>query len=552
MRISQILLLFGLIFISGALSKLRAQEKGQLSGDFTLNSNFFLRDTTIFLGQIPPQYDKQLSSAEAWLYLDYRISGFDFTVRFDAFQNSGLINPQEAYTEQGLGFWSISKNFGDLEITGGSFYDQIGNGVLMRAYEDRNLGLDNAIQGARVKYYLDDRFTFMAFTGRQKRRFDYFNQIIKGGYLEGYFPLDSAGLVSLYSGVGALNRTLDDETVQDELIPNINLQPLETRFTPSYNVYAFNQYNTFTFDKIHINTEIAYKTEEAILNQTGNQLINSDGLFLQTAVSYAQPGLGASVQYRYSDNFVIRTDPTFNNTGNPTQGLITILTPINRQNVKRLPARYNPAAFFFGESGFQAEITWSPAKATTLTFNYSDVMEDGSSSRLYREYFAKGEQRLNRAWKLGAGAQRLLYNQLLYEFQVADEATNSEIVETWTPFIEADWRFKPRQSLHFEAQYLHTEQDQGSFAWGLLEYSLAPQWTFAVGDMINVEPLINGTERQEVDIIHYYTASASYTKKQTRLMASFVKQPQGVNCTGGVCRVEPAFSGLRLQMSTNF
>jgi hypothetical protein len=40
--------------------------------------------------------------------------------------------------------------------------------------------------------------------------------------------------------------------------------------------------------------------------------------------------------------------------------------------------------------------------------------------------------------------------------------------------------------------------------------------------------------------------------KTTRVTAGYLKQPQGVNCTGGVCRVEPAFSGARVTLTTNF
>jgi hypothetical protein len=529
-----------------------AQEQGRLSGDFTLNTNFFLDDTTIFLGNIPPQYDKQLSSAEAWLYVNYRRDGWDARVRFDAFQNSGLINPQEAYTEQGIGFYSLSKTFGKLRITAGSFYDQIGNGILMRAYEDRNLGLDNAIQGARVEFRPDDRFTLMAFTGRQKQRFEYFDQVLSGGYAEGYFPLDSAGSIGLFSGLGILNRTLDDATVE-QLASEINTYALEDRFEPNYNVYAFSQYNTLSYDRLTLNTELAYKTEEAILNQPGTQLVNSDGAFLQASLSYALPGFGFSALYRYSDNFVIRTKPSLLLDPNvPLQGLVTVLTPVNRQNVKRLPARYSPAAFFFGENGYQLEATWSPRKATTVTLNYSDVREDGNGGDLYEEYYAKLENRFNRRWKAGAGLQHLRYNQFAYENQFAEAGTERRIVDTWTPFAQIRWRFKRRQSLRFELEYLDTEQDQGSFAYGLLEYTLAPHWSFSAGDMINLNPLVNGEEREAVDQIHYYTGSVAYTYKQTRVVASFVKQPQGVNCTGGVCRVEPAFSGGRLSLSTNF
>jgi hypothetical protein len=32
----------------------------------------------------------------------------------------------------------------------------------------------------------------------------------------------------------------------------------------------------------------------------------------------------------------------------------------------------------------------------------------------------------------------------------------------------------------------------------------------------------------------------------------YLKQQQGVNCSGGICRLEPAFSGVRFTVSTNF
>ena len=42
------------------------------------------------------------------------------------------------------------------------------------------------------------------------------------------------------------------------------------------------------------------------------------------------------------------------------------------------------------------------------------------------------------------------------------------------------------------------------------------------------------------------------TQKNTRFTAGYIRQVEGVNCTGGVCRVEPAFSGVRLTLTTNF
>ncbi|MFN9380586.1 MAG: DUF6029 family protein, partial [Bacteroidota bacterium] len=33
---------------------------------------------------------------------------------------------------------------------------------------------------------------------------------------------------------------------------------------------------------------------------------------------------------------------------------------------------------------------------------------------------------------------------------------------------------------------------------------------------------------------------------------SYIKQVEGVICTGGICRLEPAFSGVRLSLNSSF
>ncbi|NDC41125.1 MAG: hypothetical protein EBZ77_06175, partial [Chitinophagia bacterium] len=51
------------------------------------------------------------------------------------------------------------------------------------------------------------------------------------------------------------------------------------------------------------------------------------------------------------------------------------------------------------------------------------------------------------------------------------------------------------------------------------------------------------------DITSVYGA---FTKGPHRLSLAYVKQVAGINCTGGVCRYEPAFSGIRSTFTTSF
>ena len=50
-------------------------------------------------------------------------------------------------------------------VTAGTFYEQLGSGLLFRSWEDRALGLNNAMLGARATYNWGDKITARAFWG---------------------------------------------------------------------------------------------------------------------------------------------------------------------------------------------------------------------------------------------------------------------------------------------------------------------------------------------------------------------------------------------------
>lgn len=61
-----------------------------------------------------------------------------------------------------------SKKLDKVEISAGYLYDQIGSGVLFRAFENRPLFIDNALYGARIKYNFNDSWNVTGFAGKQK------------------------------------------------------------------------------------------------------------------------------------------------------------------------------------------------------------------------------------------------------------------------------------------------------------------------------------------------------------------------------------------------
>ena len=166
------------------------------------------------------------------------------------------------------------------------------------------------------------------------------------------------------------------------------------------------------------------------------------------------------------------------------------------------------------------------------------------------EYYIDGVYKVNKDFKVALGFQSVYYNQQIYELN-----TQAPNVTTYTPFGEFNYKISRKRSLRLEWQYLNTKQDQGSFANVILEYNVAPKLSFAIGDMVNIAPVRTPGTPQELisnEKIHYYTVFGSYTEGTTRFTAEYKKQVAGVNCTGGICRVEPAFNGVRVAVTTTF
>ena len=91
-----------------------------------------------------------------------------------------------------------------------------------------------------------------------------------------------------------------------------------------------------------------------------------------------------------------------------------------------------------------------------------------------------------------------------------------------------------------------TKQDYGAWWNGLVELSIAPKWSFSVSDMWNIKP------KKTAKALHYPSVSVAFSQDANRISIAYVKQVEGVVCTGGICRVEPAFSGVRVGVTSAF
>lgn len=532
------------------------EEKGQLSGNFQTNNQFYFKDSAI--GANTTQYEKEMSSTDAWLFLNYKIKGFNFSLRYDLFNNTPLFDPFVAYTGSGIGFWQVSKDVDNFNFTVGNFYDQFGTGMVFRAYEDRNIGIDFAVLGARVIYTATENTRVKAFTGQQKFRFDRKIPVIKGVNIEHRIPINDNWSTEI--GASVVNRTIDQATMNN-IAATINSYPLEDRFDPKYNAFATNIYNTLKYKNFTLYLEYVNKTKEAIMG-ADSRLFLSNGEIYYGSISYSTKGIGINAQFKRIDRFPFQTSPLEVSPSPPNQALINYLPSLTRQNTYRLLARYNAVVQFLGENAMQFEVSYKPTKKLQVNLNTSLVttldgvstkndklVEWNDNTKLFREFYLDATYKVNSKLKVLGGVQFIGYNQTTFELK-----PNAPFVEAITPFGEVTYKIDRQKSVRIEAQYMRTEQDLGNLVNALIEFNVAPHWSFSVSDMVNTQPgeLNKPAPGQDFDLIHYYNFFGSYTYKTSRITAAWLKQVQGVNCTGGVCRVEPAFSGARVTLTTNF
>ncbi len=522
------------LFVWVVLLSERASAQGQFSGDLQMETQFYIRDSLIGAANTE-HYDVLKSGGDAWLSLNYFNPELDLAlgVRFDAHYNSNLHLPGTAFTGIGVGTFYLNKRVNQLDITAGYFYEQFGSGLTLRAYEERALGIDKALIGLRMQYDFGPNWSLTGLAGKQRNRFELFAPIIMGARLEGNLALGEK--VWFNPGFSVVNRAMDKANLDlvranlaPTLLPGDSVRPLS-------NVYIASVYNSLDWNNFSWYVELAGKTNEYQLPDGSPW--DRYGSAVLTSLSYSQKGLGITAQYRRISDFLLKTSP------NETllDGIFNFLPTLSRQNSLRLPARYNAVPQDLGESGWQLDIIYSPAKGYTLNANYSDIRSPGGQ-QLWREIYTDLEVRTQSDWKLLVGAQTVLYNQDFYE-----NKPGARNVQTITPFAEFLYKLDRRKSLRVELQYMNNPGDFGSWLYGLVEFNYAPRFSISIADMYNYNP----TEKSPGQI-HYYTLFSSFTEKANRFYLAYSRQVEGIICTGGVCRFEPAFNGVKFGVTSSF
>lgn len=523
----------------------------QISGSFQVDSYYYLQDSII--EAIVPK-EKLLSNA--YLFLNYHIGDFEIALRYEAYQNP-VLGYDPRYKGSGIAYRSINYKGDFLSVSVGNFYEQFGSGMIFRSYEERNLSIDNSIDGAKVELYPTKGFTIKGLIGKQRNFWALSQSIIRGADLNVELSQILPNLFkdfNLILGSSVLSRYQPD---------------LESNYRLPENVLAFANRVELTSSSFSIFMEYAHKYNDP---NTRNKYSYNPGNGVNLNFTYFTQGFSLLLNLHRYDNIEFRTERE----AKGLELLLNYLPPVTKQHIFSLPARYPHSTQGNGEIGIQGEITYTlPAKylfsdpyetncALSFSkinsldtihideFTYQSPFPGIGKAVFYQDINFDIRRRFSESFELELSAIHLIYNKDVLRNEGSPLYGK---VRSFTLALETNFQLSRRNSLRMELQNMWAKNDSmvtkedmenGNWFALLLEYSIAPSWYFSFIDQYNYGNA--NTEFRK----HYLKFAFTYLRNQTRISLAFGKDPGGILCIGGVCRFLPTSYGFTLSMTSSF
>lgn len=530
-----------------SLSSLYSQgiAGGAIHGNVQADMQYYRKDTAIGAAAVPDRTRMNLFGN-----IVYTRDNFTAWVRYENYANA-LQGYPPGYNGSGIPFRFVSYNIDGLDVTLGNFYDQFGNGLIFRTYEEKSLGVDNAMDGVRLKYEPIKGLYLKAIYGRQRYYFTTGNGIVRGGDAE-------IQLNEVFKGLSGLKTrvTLGLSGISKF---EANNDPI---FNYPQNVAACSGRIILNRGGFSINSEVAYKANDPYPSIPGQNIFKSGYTYMLTA-TYSQKGFGGLLGVKRLDNMYFLSGRNANPSLNELA--INFLPPIAKQNTYQLLNIYPYATQPAGEMGYQGEVfyllkpgtTLGGAYGTNIALNSSlatgiDTLRKYNDDRGYKSGLFKSSQLYYREFnleitkKLNKNLKAILtLVNLVYDIS-AVQGRPGDIVHANIAILDLTFKLTPTKSIRTELQSLTTKQDQGNWAEGLVEYTVAPHWFVTAYDLYNYG---NTSEAKQ---LHYFNVAAGYTKNANRISIGYGRQRAGLLCVGGVCRPVPASNGLSISITSSF
>lgn len=532
-----------------------AQEGGYFFGGLESNSQWLMDDDGINF--VTPE--DQLRSNN-YVQLNYSLGKFTAGIQYEAYLPSALLGYSPNYNgENKIATYYLNYKNETLDITGGYFYEQFGSGLILRSWEDRQLGINNALKGIRINFKACKDFDITGIYGQQRNGFDVSEGVIQG--IDANFNVSSAfniESVDIQMGASYVGRYQSRDT--NEAIPST--------------VNAYGGRLDFIWTDFYGGIEAITKDSDVIANE-GELVSNKlyDGTALLMNLGYGKKGLGVSTTFRRLENFSFYSDRLAE--GNVyNQQVINYVPALTKQQDYLLTNIYvynsQPRLIIesfdqrSGEVGTQTDIFYTFRKGTTLggkygtklavNFSYWAGLDAeynipnkwyeakfiGSGPRLYRDLSIEVKKRWNKKFSSVLTFQDLIIDKGVSQGGPTGVQGN---IKAKIGVLEGTYRFENGRSLRLVGQHLWSEQDRKNWAAGVLEYNFSSLLSVYIADSWNY-----GGEGE----IHYYNIGGSYSKGNARLGINYGRQRGGLLCIGGVCRFVPENTGLSANLVVSF
>lgn len=510
---------------------------GQVSGSFESSSIYYHDDKA--LGYAPEDH----FGSNNYMKVDYANGRFSAGIQANAFLP--VLQGYDDF-EEGYKFYLASKYIQwrdkNFEVLVGDIFDQYGNGLIYRSFEDRQLGFNNSIEGVRALYNFGNYVSLKGMYGRPRLYTEYANSWVRGANLvvsiADIFKIGDIMALSLEGSY--INRfqklTLGDE-YDDLLFKETGMN------SPNMNMFSGGV--NFGWNGISLRGEYVHKGKDLAANAAKA----SKGSAILAEIGLNYEGFSLMATYRQLNNMQTRASLYEMGMANA----INYLPALTRQYTYMLANLSPYQVEAEGEMGGQIDACYSLRNSKNryrywnfhLNFStyytlHKDQSDDGSHRMLWRDINFDVERQWSKKLKTIFLFSRQEWSPT-HGFQEETYASNIFVGDV-------TYKFNRKTALRAELQYLLADRHEGRFDYegdwiaALVEFSFAPHWSIFVQDMHNLG----------LSDTNYYSGGFSYSYNRTRVQLSYGRNRAGYICSGGVCRFSPAYTGVNLVLTSSF
>ena len=539
---------------------------GEIHGDFNLNLQSYQEDL-----QIGAKAADEIILNNAYLNLNYTKGNFATGLRYESYLNA-LADYDPEFKGNGIAYRYATYSIDGLEITAGNYYEQLGSGLIFRSYEEKGLGIDNAMDGVRLKYSPIEGMYLKTFIGKSRTYFDYADGIFRGA-----------------DGELNINELFNSESKTKIILGGSFVSRYQERsnliFKIPQNVSAYAGRMNLNHGGWSYYGEYAYKINDPANVLTASKMNYASGNAFTQNITFSKKGFGIIAEMHRTDNMTFKSDRDRDGKAY----LINYIPTLSKPHAYTLLALYPCATQANGEFGIQFDVFYKFQKesllggkyGTKLALNYSRInglnggnsfLNDNAEHTPMLISIKNEELYFN---DINLTINKKLNSNTEASFVVANQTYNKDLLEGHVPgdygvlnstilIADLSYEIKQGHSLRMELQNLISKQledysntggvyengmeepAEGDWGMALLEYTVSPHWFFTVQDMYNY-----GNEIEEKQL-HYLNLTAGFIKGANRFEIGYGKKREGIFCVGGICKLVPSSNGFSVNISSSF